>query len=87
MELTTDIRNFITENFLYGQDDGFKNENSFLDRGLIDSTGVLELVSFIEEKYQINVEDEEITPDNFDSVNNLRDFIIYKTDNSNSRPV
>lgn len=63
---------------MYGQDDGLDDSTSFLDKGLIDSTGVLELVSFVEEKYNINVEDDEIIPDNFDSVSNLRDFIINK---------
>ena len=82
MELVSDIRSFIVENFLYGQDDGFENNASFLDKGLIDSTGVLELVSFIEDKYKIIVNDEEITPENFDTINNLRNYIINKMNGS-----
>lgn len=66
---------------MYGQDDGLENSASFLDQGLIDSTGVLELVSFVEDKFQINVEDEEITPDNFDSVISLSNFVQSKMDN------
>ncbi len=79
-QLKHEIRFFIAENFLYGLDDGGLEDNeSFLANGLIDSTGVLELVSFIEEKYGIAVKDEELIPDNFDSVNNLSNFIVGKT--------
>ncbi len=83
MQLKSEIRHFIIENFLYGQDDGdLKDDVSFLEKGLIDSTGVLELVSFIEEKYGIPVEDEELIPDNFDSVNKLSAFITKKLNKS-----
>jgi len=78
MEKKLEIRKFIVQNFLYGQDDGFQNGDSLLDMGLIDSTGVLELVSFVEENFKINVNDEEIVPENFDSVDNLEKFINWK---------
>ncbi len=82
MQLKSEIRHFIIENFLYGRDDGdLKDDVSFLEKGLIDSTGVLELVSFIEEKYEISVDDEELIPDNFDSVNKLSAFITKKSTN------
>src|SRR5271169_2960061 len=74
-----EIRNFIVENFLYGQDDGYLADDvSFLGRGIIDSTGILELVSFVEEKYGIFVNDEELVPDNFDSLDKLSTFITGK---------
>jgi acyl carrier protein len=73
-----DIRNFIVENFLYGRQQDFADDASFLDNGLIDSTGVIELVAFLGEKYGINVEDEELVPDNLDSVINLSGFIERK---------
>jgi len=76
-----EIRSFIVENFLYGQDDGFGDDVSFLEKGIIDSTGVLELVSFVEDKYGISVDDEELVPDNFDSLNNLSAYIARKTNN------
>lgn len=80
--LKHEIRFFIAENFLYGIDDGgLKDSASFLANGLIDSTGVLELVSFVENKYGISVRDEELVPDNFDSVNNLSEFVLRKTEN------
>ncbi len=78
MQLKSEIRRFIVENFLYGEDDGFGDGVSFLEKGLIDSTGVLELVSFIEERYGIAVNDEELIPDNFDSINRLSAFITRK---------
>jgi len=81
MSLMPEIRSFIVENFLYGQDDGFGDDVSFLEKGIIDSTGVLELVSFVEDKYGISVDDEELVPDNFDSLNNLSAYIARKKNN------
>jgi acyl carrier protein len=82
MHLTTlklEIRSFIAENFLYGVEDaGLKDSASFLANGLIDSTGVLELVSFVEDKYGVVVKDDELVPANFDSVDNLANFILKK---------
>ncbi len=82
MQLKPEIRSFIVDNFLYGQnDDGFKDDVSLLANGMIDSTGVLELVAFVEERYGISVKDDELIPSNFDSVNNLSDFIMKKKNN------
>jgi acyl carrier protein len=82
MPLTTlklEIRSFIAENFLYGvEDEGLKDSASFLANGLIDSTGILELVSFVEDKYGVVVKDDELVPANFDSVDNLSNFILNK---------
>jgi acyl carrier protein len=71
---------FINDKFLKGNTSKILNDNeSFLDRGIIDSTGVLELISFIEEKYNIKVDDEELIPDNLDSINKLVAYIKKKT--------
>jgi acyl carrier protein len=79
IQLKTDLRQFILDNFLYGQDDIILGDDiSFLEKGIIDSTGVLELVSFIEETYGISVDDEDLIPDNFDSLNKLSSFIAKK---------
>ncbi|MFV9689933.1 MAG: acyl carrier protein [Desulfobacteria bacterium] len=72
------IRAFIIENFLFGKDDGFKDETSFLDDGIIDSTGVLELVNFLEEEFSISVQDEELVPENLDSINNVVTYLETK---------
>ena len=79
MQLKSEIRQFIVDNFLYGRDDDtLGDEVSFLGKGIIDSTGILELVSFVEEKYSISIDDEELIPDNFDSLNKLSFFITKK---------
>lgn len=72
------IRNFIYENFILDERDQVKDEDSLLEKGVIDSTGVLELVAFIEEKYGITVEDEELIPENLDSIRNIAEFIRKK---------
>lgn len=73
------IKNFITENFLVdGDTNQLDNNQSFLESGIIDSTGMMELVSFVEGQYTIKIEDEELIPDNLDSVNNVVRFINKK---------
>ena len=72
------IRAFVVENFLFGKDDGFADDTSFLEEGIIDSTGILELVSFLEEEYSISVEDEELVPENLDSINNAVAYVERK---------
>lgn len=72
------VRAFIVENFLFGKDDGLKDVSSFLDEGIIDSTGILELVSFLEEEFGIAVEDEELIPENLDSIVNVTAYLQKK---------
>lgn len=78
-EIPQQIRSFILENFLFGQSgDGFADTDSFLDKGIIDSTGMLELVAFLEKTYSIKVQDEEFVPENLDSIHNLVSFLERK---------
>ena len=72
------IKIFIIENFLFGSEDGLKDETSFLEEGIIDSTGILELVTFLEEEFSIAIEDEELIPENLDSINNVTAFLERK---------
>jgi len=73
------LRTFIQNNFLLGDKNrAIKEDESFLQNGIIDSTGVLELVNFIEETYKIKVEDEELVPENLDSIQNLIAYIQRK---------
>lgn len=84
MQVKSEIRRFIVDNFLYGQEDGgFDDEVSFLEKGFIDSTGVLELVSFIEEAFGIVMNDDELIPENLDSLNKLSSFITRKRNDGN----
>lgn len=74
------IKRFITQTFLRGgkTNPGLQNDASFLEKGIVDSTGVLELVAFLEETFKVKVEDEELIPENLDSVNNLVRFVSGK---------
>jgi acyl carrier protein len=72
------VRNFIVADFLYGQERPFQDDDSFLGEGLVDSTGVLQLVAFLEETYGITVEDDELTPENLDSVNSVAAYVCRK---------
>jgi len=79
MQVKREIKNYIVESFLYGQDDNTIDDDvSFLENGIIDSTGVLELVSFVQDTYGITVTDDELIPDNFDTLNKLELFIMKK---------
>ena len=78
-EVTTDIRGYIVERFLFGQGaDGLSNDASFLEQGIVDSTGVLEIVMFLEQRFGIKVNDDELIPDNLDSVNKVANFVTRK---------
>ena len=72
------IKEFIIDNFLFGDDGGLKDDTSFLNEGIVDSTGILELVSFLEEEFSITVEDEELLPENLDSINNVVTYLQRK---------
>lgn len=76
--LTEQIRQFIIENFLFGNGDNLTDDTSFLEEGIIDSTGVLELVTYLEENLSIKVEDEDLIPENLDSINNVAKFVQRK---------
>jgi acyl carrier protein len=77
----TEVRQFIIDNFLFGENaDDLKSEDSLLEKGLIDSTGILELVGFVEKTYRIKVADEEIVPANLDSICKIATFIRQKTE-------
>ena len=80
--LIQELRTFIIANFLFGDASGrfaFANDDSFQQRGIIDSTGIVELVCHLQERYGINIDDAEIVPDNLDSVAKVARFIERKT--------
>ena len=78
MEIAETMRQFIIENFLFGEDESLQKDTSFLENGIIDSTGILELVAFLEETYEITVEDEELVPENLDSIGNVVQYLEKK---------
>ncbi|MCP9471113.1 MAG: acyl carrier protein [Nitrospira sp.] len=74
------VRQYVTDRLLFGRSDVVvEGDTSFLESGLIDSTGVLELVAFLEESFKIKVEDEDLIPANLDSINALTRFIQAKS--------
>jgi acyl carrier protein len=78
MEIAETMRQFIIENFLFGEDESLQKDTSFLENGIIDSPGILELVVFLEETYEITVEDEELVPENLDSIGNVVQYLGKK---------
>jgi acyl carrier protein len=75
---TETIRQHIVNSFLYGKDDGLQNDASLLASGVLDSTGVLELVAHLESSYGIKVRDDELIPENLDSINAIVAFLSRK---------
>ncbi|MFI3120591.1 MAG: acyl carrier protein [Methylococcaceae bacterium] len=79
MTMKKTIRHYILENLLFTEDEAVLHDSdSFLDGGIIDSTGVMEIILFIEETFGIKVNDNEMLPVNLDSVDNLAAFIMRK---------
>lgn len=72
------LRRYIVENFLLGDDAPLTSSQSLLQTGVVDSTGILELVMFVEKTYAIQVADEEMLPENLDTLDNLAAFVERK---------
>jgi acyl carrier protein len=72
------VKEFIIENFLFGEVESLDLETDFFDKGIIDSTGVIELVDFLEKSFDISVEDEELIPQNLSSLQKIDDFLSKK---------
>src|ERR1700685_4320636 len=73
------IRSFISENFLFGRaDEALADDDSLIEQGVIDSTGVLLLVAFLEKECGVHVEDEDIVPENLDTISRLAAFVSRK---------
>jgi acyl carrier protein len=78
-DVKQNVRKFISDNFIMGTTGSqFSDSDSFLSRRIIDSTGFLELVSYLEETFSIKVEDDEMTPENLDSLDALDAYVKRK---------
>ncbi len=78
-EIKAKVREFLTENFMFRGDIGaIPDDGSLLKAGILDSVGILLLVTFIEENYETKVEDDEVDPDNLESVDKITAFILRK---------
>ena len=76
--LEQNLRDFVVTNFLFGEAGNLQPDDSFLENGIIDSTGVLELVGYLEQTYQIQVKDNELVPANLDSIRKVASFVQRK---------
>lgn len=79
MGIKEQIRTFVTSNFYVADPASLSDEASLLDKGIIDSTGVLEVILFIEETFDVKVEDNEMLPDNLDSIERIADYVKRKS--------
>jgi acyl carrier protein len=79
MNYTKEVRDFVVSNFLFGDPALLQDNTSFLDGGIVDSTGILELIMFLEQKFGIKVQPDEMIPDNLDSVEKVTRFLTRKT--------
>lgn len=78
-EVKDQIKQYILETYLFTSDtSALGDDESFLDRGIIDSTGVLELIFFLEEEFKVKIADDELLPENLDSVSRLTAFVERK---------
>jgi acyl carrier protein len=78
------VRQFVVDTFLFGDGANLMDDTSFLENGIIDSTGILELITFLEETYQISIQDNELVPENLDSLKKVEQFLYKKI---NGHPV
>lgn len=78
MEIIEQVRTFVTSNFYVADPAAIEDGASLLDLGIIDSTGVLEVISYVEENFGITVEDDELLPENLDSIERIANFIARK---------
>ena len=73
------LRRFILENFLFTDDESELNDDdSFMENQIIDSTGILEVIEFLEEEWNVKTEDDEMIPENLDSINKVISFVERK---------
>lgn len=78
MNYPDEVRAFVVSNFLFGDASSLDNDTSLLGSGIVDSTGILEMIMFLEQQFTIMVAPEEMVPDNLDSVNRIARFIARK---------
>ena len=76
------VRAFIVDNFLFGDGSSLKDDTSFLQERIVDSTGILEVITFLEDEFSIKIEDDELLPENLDSLKNIDAFLKRKLGNA-----
>jgi len=85
MNYAEQIKEYVVSNFLFGDGSRLQDNTSFLESGIIDSTGILELITFIEEAFGIKMGDFELLPENLDSINNIVRYLDNKKEDHSNR--
>lgn len=78
MDYKKEIKEFIIENFLFGEKGQFDEKTDIFEKRIVDSTGVLEIICFIEESYNLTIDDDEVTLNNFSNIENIARFLQNK---------
>jgi acyl carrier protein len=78
MNYKSEVKKFVLTNLVFGAGADLRDDTSFLDSGTVDSTGVLEIIMFLEDTYKIKIAPEETVPENLDSVDRISDFLSRK---------
>jgi acyl carrier protein len=77
-DISTEVVKFIRQNFLFDENHELGQEQSLLGSGVVDSTGILELIGYLEDTYSLKFKDSELVADNFDSVKRIAEFVQRK---------
>lgn len=85
MEKNTTVKDFIVENFLFGEASNLKDNTDLFKESIIDSTGILELIAFLESTYNIRIEDDEMIQENFNSISSINKFLEKKNINTTDK--
>ncbi len=85
MNVEEEIRRYIVEDILFGDDDKLQQDTSFQEHGILDSMGFLSLITFVEEKFEIKIKDDELIPENFDSLQKISRFLELKLNEKSTR--
>ena len=78
MNYSKEIREFVVANFLFGEAGSLQDDTSFLESGIVDSTGMLELITFLENTWDVKIEPQEMIPENLDGINRINQFLTRK---------
>jgi acyl carrier protein len=78
-EIKTAVREFLTENFMFRATGEIADDASLMKAGILDSAGILSLIAFLEEKFEIKVDDAEVDPANMESIDAITAFVVRKT--------
>lgn len=78
IDVKNTVRQFVSNNFYIGDPVAFTDQTSFLEHGIVDSTGILEVVTFLEDTFSIKIADEDLIPENLDSVDGIAAFVARK---------